>query len=272
MRLTPEQINELPPAPEGTRHLNLVSRCVVNDDAILNNIRHAMSLNLPEMGCAVVRNNGDFIICGSGPSIEGELESIRQWKSQEAPVCSLNDSHDYLINKGIIPDIQLMLDPTEQLADRVTPQEGVIYLIASQCHAKVFEKLKGFAVVLWHAWAMVGEENIIGERMRVGGATTVGLRALNVGYLLGFGKFHLYGLDSSLKEDKLRITGEGAKTTMQIVCGDRKFLTNPAMAGQANDVSQAIEHFDGKIRVKAYGDGLLQHVLKERERLGHKDW
>lgn len=269
------QEGALPPPPPGCRHLNLVSRCVVGDDTILDNIRHSITLGLPEFGASLVRNNGDFIICGSGPSIEGEIESLRQWKKDRATICSLNDAHDWLVDHGIIPDLHLMLDPTKQMAERVKkPQHGVVYLIASQCHSEVFERLSGYGLVIWHALALLGEEEILGNRMRIGGGVTVGLRALNFGYMLGFHKFHLYGYDSCLSGDRLRVTGEGVKNgnVMEVICGGRKFYANPAMAGQANDVSQAIDCFNGNIRVKAYGDGLLQHVLNERTRLGHSDW
>ena len=264
-----------PPPPPGARHLNLISRCVETDARMLANIRHALTLGLPEMGCSLVRHNGDFLICASGPSIEGQLRAIKRFKKDGATICAVNDTHDWLLSRGVVPDILLLLDPTEQLAGRVkSPHPDVVYLVASQCHPAVFERLTGGSVVLWHALALMGEEKILGERMRVGGGTTVGLRALNVGYLLGFHKFHLFGMDSCLNGERLRITGEGVKNgnVMEILCGGRTFHANPAMAGQANDLGQAIAMFDGAIRVKAYGDGLLQHVLAERKRLGHNDW
>lgn len=108
-------------------------------------------------------------------------------------------------------------------------------------------------------------------KLAVGGGTTSGMRAINIGYILGFRKFVLYGYDSCNRADGVkRFTGEMTGPTMDVYVGEgadkRKFVCNAAMAQQANEF-QMIYSVMNDITVESRGPGLISAILEERRRL-----
>jgi len=143
-----------------------------------------------------------MVIVGGGPS-------LRTVKALEpGRIVALNGVHDYLLAKGVKPWGMVICDPREDNARFVrNPQPGVLYFIASQCHPAVFDALEGFDVVLWNNGTLdaitppVLNEIYGRSTTIVGGGTTVGMRALELGWVMGFRSFHLYGMDSCLSGD-----------------------------------------------------------------------
>ena len=124
--------------------------------------------------------------------------------------------------------------------------------------------------MLWHSWTEGPEFKALGAgKLAVGGGTTSGMRAINIGYLFGFRKFVLYGYDSCNRADGVkRFTGEMTGPTMDVYVGveRRKFTCNAAMAQQANEF-QMIYSVMPDITVEAVGPGLIAAIIKERHAL-----
>jgi hypothetical protein len=104
-------------------------------------------------------------------------------------------------------------------------------------------------------------------KLAIGGGTTSGLRAINIGYILGFRHFTLYGYDSCNRADGVkRFTGDKAGQTIDIWVGGptgKKFNCNLAMAQQANEF-QKIYDVMGDVNIKAHGPGLIAEILRVR--------
>jgi hypothetical protein len=106
-------------------------------------------------------------------------------------------------------------------------------------------------------------------KLAIGGGTTSGMRAINIGYILGFRKFVLYGYDSCNRADGIkRFTGEMTGPTMDVFVGaeKRKFTCNAAMAQQANEF-QMIYTVMPDITVEAKGPGLIAAIIEERRKM-----
>lgn len=167
----------------------------------------AMQRNLP--GFQLCANTSkEWAIIGGGPSINQSLNAIRALKRRGVNIVSVNKSHDWLLDQGIVPWGHVLLDPKEWVADYVKrPRNDVRYFVASQCHADTFDSLDGFPVFLWHAGQDFEEGAeptcVLKERwpntpwVVIPGETTVGLRTIHLGHAMGADKFHLFGLDSS---------------------------------------------------------------------------
>lgn len=231
------------------------------------------------------------VICGGGPSIRQCLPQIRELQRQGGYVITVNKTHDYFLNldEPIIPFAHVVLDPMPWVADYVKkPNPGTKYLISSQCDPSVMRRLRlaGAECYLWHAGAnfynVAMPTPILEEEFSnkpwgvVYGATTVGLRAVPLGYDLGFRPFHLFGFDSSMTMiggkfnlhayDKPRPKDSTEGTvTLKTKMGEYHFYTNNHMGRQAIDFEdlceQAGEHvrkgFWEPIDIRVYGDGLL---------------
>jgi hypothetical protein len=106
-----------------------------------------------------------------------------------------------------------------------------------------------------------------GGKLAVGGGTTSGLRAVNIGYLLGFRNFTLYGYDSCNRADGVkRFTGDKAGVSIDVFVGGptgRKFNCNMAMAQQANEFQKLFDVM-GDITVDARGPGLIAEIMRVR--------
>lgn len=262
----------------------------IHFDEYIGRVHSSMARDLPSL--ALLKDaepGGTLLICGGGPSI-GDLEqikAIRKLAKRGAKIWAVNKTHDFLLTKGITPHYGCLLDPMPWVAGYIAkPRSDVIYAIASQVHADVFKSLAGQRVYLWHAgvdYGGVGYPTDILENQYRGrdwlvipGPTTVGLRSILVGYALGFRKFHLFGLDSSMRlgdvsarlhaydKPKPRDAEEGW-VTLRTKKGEQRFYTNSHMARQATDFEETMERIGDMVRegkmqpisVTVHGDGLI---------------
>jgi len=234
------------------------------------NISYSLSLGLEELNLGLVRHDGTAVIVGSGPSIKEFVEDIRAEKERGRTILAVKGAYDYLVENGITPDLYLSVEPRDRPIHH--PQEETIFLLASRCSPKVFDRLKGHKIILWHTWGDEDENEFIKDKMSFGGGTTSGLRALNVMYCQGFRNFHLYGFDSCLVNGEKRIdqgTIHQDVKTIEVFLGGRTFICNMGMAQQANEF-QNIYDVMPDIHVESFGDGLISTILEERKKNGFK--
>ena len=272
--------------------LKIESKCIYDEEQLVKQIAGNLEKyesQFPSFQGAYVHNDGNAILVGCGPSIESEevKKSIRgQWQKGR-PIFAIKGAHDWLIQEmSIIPDLCVFLDPQDHMIDRIQlagqwpyTHRGVVYLLASQCSPKMFELLKKYKVVMWHALSNVGEKKLLKGRLMVGGGTTSGLRTFNLAYLMGFKRFHLYGFDSCNKDENskykrvnIHTGGDHAVKVIKVHSNGKDHWCNPAMAGQANEFQDMIKMFGGDIRIKVYGDGLISSLMEERKKNGIVDW
>ena len=207
------------------------------------------------------------IVC-YGPSLADT------WKLIKRPIVTVSGAHDYLVRRGIVPDFHVDCDPREHKAQMLqSPQAKTIYLMATVCHPKYWEVLKGRQVRLWHlingddletvAWVMQNHSE--GANSMIGGGSSVGQRAMNVMAALGYRRFNIHGMDCSFTTDRhagAHLGKEQAK--IMVKAGDRVFQTTRQMLQAAIEMEQFITTQDAEIAF--FGDGLMQETalqLKE---------
>jgi uncharacterized Rossmann fold enzyme len=245
--------------------LNIGARCVMSDSELFRHIGLAMERNLPEVSQHFA-HDAVAVLVGSGPSLE--IDSIRKQRAEGHPIIAVKDAHDWLIDRGIVPDYAVAIDPQEHRAKCFkTPHHRVKYMIASQCHPAMFDHLKGFDVYLWHAYVKQGQ-TVPQYRMLIAGGTTTGLRAITLFYVLGFRRFELYGYDSCLKDGVLRVNGDRSSEALvvPVTVGGREFLCNPAMAAQAAEFERVYDSMPDA-QIQAHGEGLIAQILSERNKI-----
>ncbi len=144
--------------------------------------------------------SGACSIVGSGPSIK---ETHKELKGD---VIAINSAISYLLDQGIVPKFGVLWDGTEIVKKFARPHPDITYLVASRCHPKVFENLKGCKVIVWHA---AGDHDIVDviqrpevfEKLKIaqplicGGSAGV-TRTLYLASVLGYADIHLFGADS----------------------------------------------------------------------------
>jgi hypothetical protein len=264
-------------------------------EGTLDRARYALSLPFKSVYELLGAYKGrKAIVCGGGPSLKDTLPDIRRILrlSKKCDIIALNKTHDYLLAKGVDPKrvIGVMIDPKPWVAGYMTPTKGVRYLLGSKLHKDTFDRFANHAdqVYLWQVWEHKDEElNSLAKEfphkhiVHIPGFSTVGLRALNLGYDLGYRDFELHGYDSSHADDNAThayrkdVPRDDNEDVTMIIDGDdgqqRGYLTNVHMARQVKEFFDLMDQFDrgGRepINVKVAGTGALQYsVVKKLER------
>lgn len=247
--------------------LKIVGKCVADDETLFQNMESAVARGYPQVLKQEPIKEGMITLVASGPSVSTQIDVIRKM-SKTTLVVAIKDAHDWLIDNGVIPDYALAIDPQEHRISFYKPNTGVEYMIASQCHKAMFDNLEGHKVTIWHPYVMKGQ-NRPKNSMLIGGGTTSGLRAISLFYVLGWRQFALFGFDSCLDGDKLRVNGSGLKegdqlTEIRIDQEGETFYCNAAMALQAEHFQTYYDYLPDA-QYYGFGQGLIQAIIKKRE-------
>jgi len=247
--------------------LKIVGKCVADDETLFQNMESAVARGYPQVLKQEPIKEGMITLVASGPSVAGQIDVIREM-SKTTLIVAIKDAHDWLIDNGVIPDYALAIDPQEHRISFYKPNTGVEYMIASQCHKAMFDNLEGHKVTIWHPYVMKGQ-NRPKNSMLIGGGTTSGLRAISLFYVLGWRQFALFGFDSCLDGDKLRVNGSGLKegdqlTEIRIDQEGETFYCNAAMALQAEHFQTYYDYLPDA-QYYGFGQGLIQAIIKKRE-------
>ena len=154
-------------------------------------------------------NNKTLIIVGGSPSLKDNMASLKMKARMGAHIMSTNGTLKFLTDKGTTPDFHAQFDARPENVGFVrSAPKNVSYLIGSMSDPSVLETLKDRSVILWHGGFDVEKQLEILEPYKnrpiviVGGGYTIGMRAILLGFHLGYRKFVLYGVDSSFSGDK----------------------------------------------------------------------
>ena len=245
--------------------------CKAVDSDQRANVLSALARNLPEFQPALFGHDGTFVIVGSGPSMPAQLEAIRQERAQGRPIVAIKGAHDWLVDNGVEPDVFVCVDPRDRRTGIQSKNGRTLYMIASRCDPVMFDHLFECKVMVWHSWSEDEDIPELRGKNRIGGGSTSGLRAINLGYCMGFRRFVLYGFDSCLADDgkTKRFTGEEAppQAIMDLVICGRRFLCNAALAMQASAFQERYRVMPG-ITVDARGGGAIAAIIEERRKRG----
>jgi uncharacterized Rossmann fold enzyme len=254
----------------GWSRAELDSFCNTETTKVNANIVYSVSLGLPALE-PKPDHSGHVCIVGGGPSLPDSLTEIKAMLGFGHKVWALNNTHDWLIDRGIIPDACVFLDARpENAAFAKRARNDVLYYVASQCDKSMFEALSGKSVATYHNATEGAQETLepitTGDLHLLGGGTTVGMKAIVIARFIGFKNFHLYGFDSSYREPEGHAYPQPINDNdraLDIVCEGRKFKCAPWMVTQANDfIELANMLVEQDCLITVGGDGLIPYVAR----------
>lgn len=237
------------------------------DGQLLSNVAANGALGLP----TVIEGGVPAVICGGGPSLGDaeSLERIKEFQSKGAHVFALNNSAKFLAKHGIIADGQILLDARPENVEFLKDSPAKMYYLASQCDPSMFVEAarQDKPVMIWHA-RIEGMEKVLPphEFSTIGGGTTVGLSGMCLVYTLGYRVLHLFGYDSSYRDEASHAYAQPMNKgddRIQTAVNGRVFSSSVAMAMQANKFliwANALSEFGAKVNV--HGDGLIPHIVR----------
>lgn len=260
----------------------------IEEEAIRANVR----TNL-DAGWQQVRpyepQHTEVMILGGGPSLNDQLDTIRQMRDAGAKLVTLNGAYHWAIEHGLPVSAQIVVDARPFNARFTHPvQDRTLYLIGSQCDPSVLEGLPKERTFLWHTTAEairdILEEKCPGEWFGVPGGCTVLLRAIPLLKMLGYRKFHLFGCDSCTTEVErineasgnsvfahehhayVQPENDGVPLYPAIV-GNRTFHCTAWQIAQATEFMSLIRVMGDLFELEVHGEGLLAWILQHGAQL-----
>lgn len=204
------------------------------------NVRSAIGRDLPWFDTSP-EHDGHVCIVGGGPSLKDCLRELSWRQQQGQKVIALNGAARFLNENGIPPSAVVIADARPENAEFLDGLAGdTAIMLASQCDPSLFDmELK---TVLWHVNTEGMAEILKDEKVRpvhlIGGGSTVGLNAIVLMFAAGFRKIHLYGFDSSYRDDDHHAYGQALNDGDRVIDAlyrEQHFKTTSWMAQQVNE-------------------------------------
>lgn len=209
-----------------------------------------------------LRDEPIAVVC-FGPSLKDTWEEIKNFKW----VISCSGAHKFLIERGIIPNWHVEVDPRPHKIQLLgPPHPSVEYLVASTCHPLYFDHLgDGPNVVLWHIFSNEPEAYRVlprGEWCVLGGSN-VGLRAMALARFHGFTDQHVFGMDGCQRETKHAAPHplqDGSGYSLVTYEGV-EYKTTPAMLESAKGTFHELDTMPD-VKATFHGEGMVQEMAK----------
>lgn len=219
-------------------------------------------------------HDGVFVIVGGAPSIKRTWERVQNLKNNGATVFAMNDAAVFLDEKGIKVDGCVVWEVRVMMAwlNLAKTPVDTTYYICTRAHPDFYCTLRNYPIVSWHACSDIEKEIVPqfldGEQIYIAGGCSAALRSIEIGRCLGFRKFHLFGIDSSLDEENEQTHAYyhqvGNKKFFKAWCGGKTFTTTHYWGQQTldlkavNDMYERLERDVGEpFSLCVHGDGLL---------------
>lgn len=264
------------PTPETDAGAGCVQQVVVtpnvDDERVHANIRTCMAHSLPEVR-EVPAHEGHAVLVGSGPSMEDFLPEIARRHVDGQTIFALNGAAKYLTSRRIVPAHGVVLDARRENVKFVGPMDARHWLLASQCHPLLFAVLPAGKVTVWHC-AGQGAEDVLGpanpSHFFVRSDATVGLTAMSLVYMMGYRKIHLYGYDSSDRDDEAHAFEQSEddveRKRIEAWCDGQRFTASLTMYVQATRFPELAQMLtDAGALITVHGTGLLPAVARQMQ-------
>lgn len=228
--------------------------------AIRDNIASSSIRDIPWVE-QVPAHDLEVLIVAGGPSLLDDIEDIRTRQAAGAKVFTMNATAKLMREHGIVPDMHVVIDARRtnlRFAD-----VAKTYL-ASQCHPVLFDATRD--ATLFHIALRDWDKYIPNDRasMAVGGGNSVGLYAMSLAYVLGYRTMHLFGFDSSYRDDAHHAYPQiknDADPRIEAHVNGRVFSTTHWMVAQVNEFKELASQLSNMgCQITTHGSGLLPFV------------
>lgn len=217
-------------------------------ETLKSHVEHAIALDYHHLGY-IAQRSGPLTIIANGPSaLNAPLHG---------PTLALNGALDLWFNTNRSPTYWAACDPQKCVADFLDyAPSGTTYLVASKCHPKVFEKLQGKKVIVWHVndectWEQTEPFDPISS------AVSITICALELGERLGFSRFETWGWDGCYIDGRDHASSQPHNLELMFnQVGSRNFPTTRAWALEGQDARTKFIQTPRDIQI--HGDGMFR--------------
>ena len=222
----------------------------------------ALKHGFPRLKPTEIEEGKSISIVCYGPSLTDT------WHTITRPIITVSGALHYLYERGINADYHVDMDPRPHKVRHIDPPvSGVHYIMASVCHPRTWEILKGQKVTLVHVYSNDGTEEWVKQndpnQIMLHPGSTVGMAAMHIAGLLGNRHFEIHGMDGCLRDGK-RHAGphyghlQGGITWQ---AGHKIYDTSQIMANACAEVINSFRIYP--IFGVFHGEGLQQALIDE---------
>lgn len=264
---------------ETPRSVSSVSTfCNVDKETRTRNFLVNLSRGVPLLNYHVPHvSAGRICIVGGGPSLPSTFHRLRFERRRGATVMALNGAGQWLLARGIAPDLHFVIDAKPSCAQFfLTTHPDTHYIIASHCDPAVFDALDGRRASMIHIYEPDMEEvyanQVItpsGKVPLLGGGSSVAMKGLFLAEYLGYTRQHLFGLDSCYLGDAHHAYEQAENNgdiPQDIVVRGKRFRAAWWHVKQADDyIAQVNDMRERGVRVTVHGEGLLAWIYRSEK-------
>jgi SAM-dependent methyltransferase len=233
---------------------------------VKKNIEDGWTLMVPHLW-----QDQEIMLVGGGPSLKRFEAEIRRKRAEGVPLVTTNGAYNWCIERGITPSAQVMVDArlfNKRFLEPVIPE--CKYLVASQCDPEAISHLPKDRTFLWHAASCEEWLDYISSVQKtpvfpVPGGSTVMLRAIMLLQVMGFRKYHIYGMDSCIEDahHAYEQKENDGGIVVKVKTRSKEFACEPWMASQALEFQKMAGLLDDAVEMEIYGDGLISTIIRE---------
>lgn len=230
--------------------ITFVGQFPIPHDELLQNIAAAKGRGLPYVREAKPHGRR-LAVVGGGPSIVRHLHEIRSYTD----IWAINGACGFLREHGIESTL-FSVDPTELLTERVRGARRAI--LASRCHLRVFEALKGCDIQLFDIL-----QDAVGERGFWGSVSSV-MTVFDLAPYMGYRDADFYGCEGSYSEGTHAYMNDKdiSEYAFYVECGGQEYLTGPDLYQQTRELSKLLRFTHDRFKDKS--GGLLTAMIAQR--------
>ena len=254
--------------------------CSINEDPenIRENIRGNIKRGFPQVAPYESQDKVIALAAG-GATLEETFPDLMEKRKNGMPLVTVNGSHKYCMDRGLVPSAMVMLDSREFNSRFIYPlSKECKYFISSQCHPSAFDNLEGYKLWIWHCAGDTDNEDLLKEQygnnyFPIMGGSTVTLRAIHLFRMLGFSKFEVYGFDSCIigQHHAYEQKENDDEQVIDVIVADKEFRCTAAHYHQAKEFVQMIGKTGEYYDLAVHGDGLISHIIKHPDSLIKKE-
>ena len=254
--------------------------CSINEEPenIRENIRGNIKRGFPQVAPYESQDKVIALAVG-GATLEETFSDLMGKRKNGMPLVTVNGSHKYCMDRGLVPSAMVMLDSREFNSRFIYPlSKECKYFISSQCHPSVFDNLEGCKTWIWHCAGDADNEDLLKEQygnnyFPIMGGSTVTLRAIHLFRMLGFSKFEVYGFDSCIigQHHAYEQKENDDEQVIDVIVADKEFRCTAAHYHQAKEFVQMIGKTGEYYDLAIHGDGLISHIIKHPDSLRKKE-
>lgn len=165
-------------------------------------------------------HDGVGIVASAGPSLKKNIQELKDLikrtvaEGRKPYVFCVKHSYKLLLDNGVQPDLCVLLDPRPFDEESTTghvrsdlirdPDPSTLFAVATICNPAVKKYLESqnAKIINWNAWTNgIKSLKLEFPQFFITGGTCAAMRAISMGFVLGFREFHLFGFDACVYEE-----------------------------------------------------------------------